>query len=396
MAKRSIENVDVRGKRVLVRIDFNVPLDEGRVADDTRIQAHLATIRGLSQRGARVILMSHLGRPEGRRVESLSLRPVVDHLTELLEMPVAFVATSTGPEAVSAVGQLRPGDVLTLENLRFDPGEEANDPLFAASLAQLADVFVNDAFGAAHRAHASTVGVAALLPSYAGPLLLREVSTLAALLDHPRRPFVAILGGAKVSDKLGVMVNLIGRVDTILVGGGMANTLLLAQGHEIGRSLAEADFTDRARLFLEDASTHGTKVIVPNDVVIAVAIDAGTSDVTDAATVPGDRAIFDIGPETATRYAREVAGAATVFWNGPMGVAERPAFAGGTVTVANAVASSDGTTVVGGGDSIAALRRAGLLDRVTHVSTGGGASLELMEGRRLPGLEAIPERDEAG
>ena len=392
MAKRSIDDIEVRGRRVLVRVDFNVPLEDGRIADDTRIRAHVPTIQQLSGRGARIVLMSHLGRPKGKPDPSLSLRPVAEHLAVLLGQPVAFSEESSGAIAADAVAHLDDGDVLLLENLRFDPGEEADSPDLADRLGTLCDVFVNDAFGAAHRAHASTVGVARRLPAYAGPLLLHEVEALTDLMEAPRRPFVAILGGAKVSDKLGVMVNLAGRVDTILVGGGMANTLLLAQGREIGRSLAEADFVDRARAFLEDAGSRETTVVVPTDVVVAAAIDAERGDVTDVATIDGDMAIFDIGPRTAARYAHEIAGAATVFWNGPMGVAERPAFAEGTLTVAHAVAASDGTTVVGGGDSIAALAKAGLLDRISHVSTGGGASLELLEGRSLPGVEVIPDQ----
>ena len=391
MAKRSIDDVEVRGKRVLVRVDFNVPLDDGRVADDTRILAHLPTIRTLSERGARIVLMSHLGRPQGRALPGLTLRPVAQRLAELLERPVRFVAAASGDAATSAVDALNDGEVLLLENTRFDPGEETNDGAFADRLASLGDLFVNDAFGSAHRAHASTVGVARRLPAYAGPLLLHEVSALTHLLEAPARPFVAILGGAKVSDKLGVMVNLVGRVDTILVGGGMANTLLLARGSEIGRSLAEPDLVDLARAFLADASARGTSVLVPDDVVVGTSIDDERGDVVDVANVAGDRAIFDIGPETAARYARAITGAATVFWNGPMGVAERHPFASGTLTVARAVASSDGTTVVGGGDSIAALARAGLLQRISHVSTGGGASLELLEGRRLPGVDVIPD-----
>ncbi len=391
MAKRSIDGVEVRGKRVLVRVDFNVPLEDGRVADDTRVQAHLPTIRTLSERGARIVLMSHLGRPKGHPVPGLTLRPVAERLAELLERPVRFVDGTTKDASASAVDALNDGEVLLLENLRFDPGEETNDGAFADRLASLGDLFVNDAFGSAHRAHASTVGVARRLPAYAGPLLLHEISTLTHLLEAPTRPFVAILGGAKVSDKLGVMVNLVGRVDTILVGGGMANTLLLAQGNEIGRSLVEADFVDQARAFLADASERGTSVLVPDDVVVGKSIDDEHGDLVDVATVDGDRAIFDIGPETGARYARAIAGAATVFWNGPMGVAERPPFAQGTLTVARAVASSDGTTVVGGGDSIAALARAGLLQQISHVSTGGGASLELLEGRRLPGVDVIPD-----
>ncbi len=391
MTKRSIEDVEVRGKRVLVRVDFNVPIQSGRITDDTRIRSHLPTIQALLSRGARVVLVSHLGRPKGSPDPSLGLRPVAGHLADLLSRPVAFSSDPPGPAAEEDVAALNDGDVLLLENIRFEAGEEANDPDLATRLASLADLFVNDAFGTAHRAHASTVGVAELLPTYAGPLLLHEVATLLQLLEAPRRPFVAILGGAKVSDKLGVMVNLVGRVDSILVGGGMANTILLAQGVEIGRSLAESEFVDQARAFLENAVAHRTSVLVPTDVVVGSSIDDDHGEVTEVATIGGDRAIFDIGPESAARYAQAIAGAATVFWNGPMGVAERTPFAGGTLTVARAVASSDGTTVVGGGDSIAALARAGLLSRISHVSTGGGASLELLEGRTLPGVEAIPE-----
>ena len=396
MTKRSLDGVEVRGRRVLVRVDFNVPLDEGAIADDTRIVAHLPTIRDLSDRGARVVIVSHLGRPKGKANPGLSLRPVADRLGGLLGRDVGFVPTTVGQAATDAVARLRDGDILLLQNLRFDAGEEANDPGFADELASLGELFVNDAFGAAHRAHASTVGVAGRLPAFAGPLLLREVETLTGLLRAPHRPFVAILGGAKVSDKLGVMVNLVGRVDTILVGGGMANTLLLSQGCEIGRSLAEPNLVDQARVFLDDAAVRGTTVLVPDDAIVAASIDDEHGTIVAVANVAGDQAIFDIGPMTAARYAREIAGAATIFWNGPMGVAERPAFAGGTLTVARTVAASDGTSVVGGGDSIAALGEAGLLDRITHVSTGGGASLELLEGRSLPGVEAIPDASANG
>lgn len=393
MAKRSIDDVEVRGKRVLVRVDFNVPMADGRITDDTRIRSHLPTIRNLMDRGAHVVLMSHLGRPKGQANAAFSLRSIADRLSDLLGYPVAFAGFPSDPAVADDVALLGDGDVLLLENIRFDKGEEANDPVFVERLATLGDLFVNDAFGTAHRAHASTVGVASRLPAFAGPLLLHEVETLTRLLGAPERPFVAILGGAKVSDKLGVMFNLVGRVDTILVGGGMANTILLAQGVEIGQSLAESDIVDQARTFLEDAAGRGTTVLVPTDVVVGTTIDDEQGGVTDVATINGDMAIFDIGPETADRFAQAISGAATIFWNGPMGVAERAPFAAGTLAVARAVASSDGTTVVGGGDSIAALARAGLLDQISHVSTGGGASLELLEGRALPGIEVIPERE---
>lgn len=389
MTVQSFDALDVRGRRVLMRVDFNVPLEDGRVVDDTRIRSHLPAIRSLRERGARVVLMSHLGRPKGRPRAELSLRPIAEHLSGLIDVPVLFIGATVGDEAYALVARLADGEVALLENLRFDPREEADDDGFARELAALGDLYVNDAFGAAHRAHASTVGVARLLPAAAGPLLLREVGTLTAMLRQPSRPFVAIVGGAKVSDKLAVMTNLVGRVDTILVGGGMANTLLLATGREIGRSLAEPDFVEQARTFLDSATAGGTDVMIPTDVVIAPAMDAASGRILPINAVPADESVFDIGPETSSRYAGSVTGAATVFWNGPMGVAERVPFSSGTKTVARAVADCRGETVVGGGDSIAALAAAGLLDRIDHVSTGGGASLELLEGRTLPGLAAL-------
>ena len=390
MTKRSVADADVRGKRVLVRVDFNVPLEGGTITDDTRIRAHLPLVRDLIKRGAKVVLMSHLGRPKGRVVPELSLIAVARRLGELLGKRVSLIAPPVGDEAEAAVAGLEDGDVALLENLRFDPGEERNDDGFADGLARLGDLYVDDAFGSAHRAHASTVGIARRLPAYAGPLLLREVETLGELLTDPERPFVAILGGAKVSDKLAVMTNLAGKVDTVLVGGGMANTFLLAQDKPVGRSLVEPDQVEAARTFLDTAGSRGTDVIRPTDVVVAASMD-DLGVVAGVDSVGADQSIFDIGPETASHYAHIIRGADTIFWNGPMGVAERPAFADGTRIVAEAVASSAGTSVVGGGDSIAALNRLGLLDRISHVSTGGGASLELLEGRKLPGVDAIPE-----
>ncbi|HEV2527829.1 MAG TPA: phosphoglycerate kinase [Thermomicrobiales bacterium] len=391
MSRRSIAGLDVAGRRVLVRLDFNVPLQGTTITDDTRIRAHLPTIRDLADRGARVVLMSHLGRPKGTPKPELSLAPVAEQLGDLLDRPVAFVPATIGPEARSAVDRLNDGDVLLLENLRFDGREEANDGTFAGELAALGDIFVNDAFGAAHRAHASTVGVAELLPAYAGPLLLGEVETLSRLIESPEHPFIAILGGAKVSDKLAVMSNLVGKVDVMLLGGGMANTLLLARGYDIGKSLAEPDFLDRARTLLEEATDRGTEIVLPTDAVVSDRID-GEGTVAPVDEIRADQAIFDIGPATLDDYRRRVAGARLILWNGPMGVAERPAFAAGTRGLAVAVADSPATSVVGGGDSIAALAAAGLTDRITHVSTGGGASLELLEGKELPGVMAIPER----
>ncbi len=391
MTKRSVADAEVAGKRVLVRVDFNVPLDGGEVADDTRIRAALPTIRLLRDRGARIVLASHLGRPKGKRDDRYTLAPVAKRLEDLLGAPVAFIPETTGDEATAAVDALAPGGVLLLENLRFDPGEEANNDAYAADLASLADVFVNDAFGAAHRAHASVVGVAGRLPAYAGLLLLAEADTLSRLLREPERPFVAILGGAKVSDKIGVVEHLLDRVDALLIGGGMANTFLLAQGIEVGSSLAERGCLDDARRILDRARERGVNVALPTDAVVASAIDAAAGTVVPIDAIPADASIFDIGPDTVRAFAAIIATAGTVFWNGPMGVFERSPFAAGTHGVAEAVAASPGFTVVGGGDSVAAVEQAGLADRIGHISTGGGASLELLEGRTLPGLAAIPD-----
>jgi phosphoglycerate kinase len=391
MAKRSVADADVAGRRVLLRVDFNVPLEDGSIVDDTRIRAALPTIEHLLDREARVIVISHLGRPKGKPSPEASLAPAARRLSELLGRPVPLVPETTGAAAAAAVAALQPGDVLMLENLRFDPGEERNDPALASRLAELADLYVDDAFGAAHRAHASVVGVAHQLPAYAGLLLQREADTLQRLLDAPRRPFIAVIGGAKVSDKLGVIEHLLERVDALLIGGGMANTFLLAQGHEIGASLAERDLVESARSLIDRSGTLGVTLDLPSDVVIAGAIDAPEGLVVDVASIPPDAAVFDIGPDTAARYASVIAGAGSVFWNGPMGVFEREPFASGTRTVAQALADCPGFTVVGGGESVAAVEQAGLADRIGHISTGGGASLELLEGRELPGLAAIPE-----
>jgi phosphoglycerate kinase len=391
MPKRSIADADVRGKRALVRVDFNVPLRDGEVADDTRIRAALPTIASLLDRGAAVILATHLGRPKGRRNAALSVAPVARRLSDLLGRPVATVPAVVGPEAERAAAALRPGDVLLLENTRFEPGEEANDPALAAALAKLADLYVNDAFGAAHRAHASTVGVAAHLPAYAGLLLQREEAALARLLHEPERPFVAILGGAKVSDKLAVLRHLLDRVDALLLGGGMANTVLLAQGDEIGASLAEPDRVADARALLADAAGRGVRLMLPSDVVVAPSLDNGSATMVAVDAVPPEEAIFDIGPETVDRYCAPIASAGTIFWNGPMGVFEHPPYDRGTLGIARCVADAAGFTVVGGGDSVAAVEAAGVADRIDHISTGGGASLEFVEGRTLPGIAAIPD-----
>ncbi|MDX6375846.1 MAG: phosphoglycerate kinase [Gaiellaceae bacterium] len=394
MARRArIDDLgDLRGKRVLVRVDFNVPVDHGVVGDDTRIRAALETIDDLRGRRARVILCSHLGRPKGRVVAEFSLRPVAVRLAELLGTPVAFATDCVGPVAEEAVSTLGEGDVLLLENVRFHPGEEANDPEFARALAALADAYVNDAFGAAHRAHASTEGVAHLLPAAAGHLLEREVTTLSALLESPERPFVAVVGGAKVTDKIGVIERLCEVADEILIGGAMAYTFVLAGGGAVGDSLVEDDAgQETARRAQAHAEERGCTLRLPEDSVVADAFSAdANTQVVPSDQIPDRWMGLDIGPAAAALYAERVRGASTVLWNGPMGVFELEPFAAGTKAVAEAVADCAGTTVVGGGDSVAAITQLGLADRVTHVSTGGGASLELLEGRVLPGVAAIP------
>lgn len=391
MTKRSVSDADVRGKRVLVRVDFNVPLQGGEVSDDTRIRAALPTIQLLLDRGAAVILASHLGRPKGKPDAKYSIAPAAARLADLLGIDVLTASDVAGPVAMAAAQALQPGQVLVVENTRFEPGEEKNDPALAKALAALADIFVNDAFGAAHRAHASTVGVADYLPSYAGLLLQNEVAVLSQLLDEPERPFVAILGGAKVSDKLAVISHLLTRVDALLLGGGMANTLLLAQGDEIGNSLAEPNLVDQAQALMSEARERGVAILVPRDVVVAASIDSADASVVSSGRVPAGMSIFDVGPETVREYCTQVSNARTVFWNGPMGVFEKEAFASGTLGLARCVAASAAFTVVGGGDSISAIEAAGVGDRIDHISTGGGASLELLEGRTLPGVAAIPD-----
>ena len=391
MPKRSVTEAEVRGKRVLVRVDFNVPLRDGTVADDSRIRASLPTIQDLRERGAAVVLATHLGRPKGKADPAYSVAPVARRLSELLGLHVATVAAVAGPEAERAAATLRPGEVLLLENTRFEPGEEANDAELAARLARLGDLFVNDAFGAAHRAHASTVGVAKLLPSYAGLLLQREEIALSRLLKDPERPFVAVLGGAKVSDKFGVLEHLLGRVNALLLGGGMANTVLLAQGYQIGTSLAEPDLVVEARRLLDAAEARGVLILSPKDAITARSVDSTHGAVTAVDAIAADEAIFDIGPATVARYCEQVARARTVFWNGPMGVFERAPFASGTLGIARCVGDADAFTVVGGGDSLAAIDASGVAERIDHVSTGGGASLEYLEGRALPGIAALPD-----
>ena len=392
--KRSVVDADVAGKRVLVRVDFNVPVHDGVVTDDTRIRAALPTIELLVGRGARVILMSHLGRPKGEGFEAeFSMAPVVERLGELTSAPIILVGASTGPVVQRAAAELAPGQILVLENLRFDAREKKNDPEFAAELASLADIYVDDAFGVAHRAHASVVGVPALLPSYAGLLLAREVDTITGMLEEPQRPFVAVLGGSKVSDKIGVIDHLIDVVDTLLIGGGMCFTFMRAQGKDIGTSLVEPDWVERAGAMLDKARAKGCELVLPVDYVAAdrFAADADTC-VVSADAMPSDRMGLDIGPESIRLYADRIAAARTVFWNGPMGVFEMPAFEAGTRGVGEAIAANAAcASIVGGGDSVAAVKQFGLEEGVTFVSTGGGASMKLVEGASLPGVEAIPD-----
>lgn len=383
----TLDDLDLAGARVLLRSDLNVPLDDGQVADDFRIRASLPTIARLRESGAIVIVASHLGRPSGAD-PALSLTPVGERLSELGGFAVAQLPAVIGPEVEAAVAAASPGDVLLLENTRFEAGETTNDPALAAALGELADVFVLDAFGTAHRAHASTVGVAEHVKSAAGPLLAAEVEALSGLLDSPDRPYVVVLGGAKVSDKLGVMKALLPRVDVMLVGGGMCFTLLAAEGYDVGNSLLEEDMIDEAGELLK--SEWGSRVTLPSDIVVAdrFAADA-TPSVVAATDMPEDSYGLDIGPESAELFASVVAGARAVFWNGPMGVFEWESFRAGTETVARAFAESEAFTVAGGGDSVSALRSFGLEDAISHMSTGGGAGLEFLEGDPLPGLVAL-------
>ena len=391
--KRSVLDADVAGKRVLTRVDFNVPIKDGRVTDDSRVRAALPTINHLVRHGARVILMSHLGRPAGTGYEeAFSLRPVADHLATLVDAKVSYVRDVCGEQARAAADALRDGEVLVLENLRFEAGEKKNDPAFARALAALGDLYVDDAFGVSHRAHASVVGVPELLPAYAGLLLAHEVETITGMLEDPRRPFVAVLGGSKVSDKIGVIDRLIDTVDTLLVGGGMAFTFVRAQGHDVGTSLLEQDWVQKAGEMVEKARAKGCDLVLPVDYVVADRFaDDATTEVVAADAIPDGMMGLDVGPRTVELYAAKIAQARTIFWNGPMGVFEMPSFEAGTRGVAQAIAdNAEANSIVGGGDSGAAVNQFGLADRMTFVSTGGGASMKLVEGEALPGVEAIP------
>lgn len=386
----SFREADLAGRRVLLRVDFNVPLSEGGVRDDTRIRSALPTIEGLLEAGASLVLISHLGRPDGHPEPGLSLKPVADRLSELLGREVLFCHETIGPKALGMASSLEPGQVLLLENLRFDPGETANAPEFARSLAELADIYVDDAFGTAHRAHASTAGVAELLPAYAGDLLLDELGHLEALAGDPARPLTVVLGGAKVSDKIGLINRFLDLADHVLIGGAMCFPFFRAQGHSTGASLVEEEGVEMAREILGKSEGRRADLVLPVDLVLGRSFEADTETMTiDSTEVPDGWMGLDIGPVTAGRYADSISEAGTVFWNGPMGAFELEPFATGTRAVAEAVAACDGKTVVGGGDSVAALTEFGLIDSVDWVSTGGGASLELLEGLPLPGVEAL-------
>jgi phosphoglycerate kinase len=401
MNKKTIDDIDPRGKRVFVRVDFNVPLEGDRITDDTRVRAALPTLKSLLDRGAALIVASHLGRPKGRPDPALSLAPVAKRLSELLGTPVKMLSDCVGPEVDAAVKAMKPGDVVMLENLRFHPEEEKGDEAFAKQLAGLADIYVNDAFGAAHRAHASTSVMAKFLPAVAGLLMGKEVEMLTKVLDSPERPFVSILGGVKA--KIAVIENLMKKVDTLIIGGGMAYTFLKAQGKEIGKSVLDEENFETAKRILQETAGGRPKLMLPVDVVVTTPsgvefkpsikfVEGSPVEVVPTSAIPADRMGVDIGPETRKLYADEIERAKRIVWNGPMGIFEIPAFAEGTRAIAQAVADSDSMSVVGGGDSAAAIEQMGFADRVTHVCTGGGASLEFLEGKELPGIAALNDK----
>jgi len=395
MAKKTVRDIDVAGMRVLVRVDFNVPLDDtGGVADDTRIRAALPTLKYLLDGGASLVVMSHLGRPKGEVVESMRLTPVAARLQELLGVEVHKMDAVIGEEVEKACAELVPGQVILLENLRFEPGEEKNDPGFAAALAHLGDMYVDDAFGAAHRAHASVTGVAERLPAVAGFLMEKEVQILQGLIEDPARPFVAVLGGSKISDKLKVLGSFQELVDIMLIGGGMCFTIFKSQGLEIGKSLCEDDLLDEVGAVLEQAKEKRAEIKLPVDLVAASEFkEDADSRIVDASEIPTGWMCLDIGPLTIAEYKQSIGEARTIFWNGPMGVFEWQRFEGGTRAVAEAIAGSSAVTVAGGGDTIAAIEKYGLEDGFTHISTGGGASMELLEGKTLPGVAILLNKD---
>ncbi|MGG4441384.1 phosphoglycerate kinase [Brevibacillus fortis] len=392
MNKKSIRDVELAGKRVFCRVDFNVPMQDGVITDDTRIRAAVPTIRFMMEAGAKVILASHFGRPKGQVVEEMRLTPVAAHLSSLLGKDVHKLEDCHGAVVEAAVERMESGDVILLENVRFHAGEEKNDPELAKSFAVLADLFVNDAFGTAHRAHASTAGIAEYIPAVAGLLMEKEIRFMGGALSKPERPFTAIVGGAKVKDKIAVIENLLTKVDHLIIGGGMANTFLKAQGYGIGASLCEDDKLDLARTLMDQAKERGVQLLMPVDVVVAdrFAADA-EKQVVAIDAIPDGWMALDIGPKTVEQYHSVIVDSKTVVWNGPMGVFEMDAFAGGTIGVAKAMAACNGTTIIGGGDSVAAVEKAGVAEQMTHISTGGGASLEFMEGKELPGVAVLAD-----
>jgi phosphoglycerate kinase len=389
--KKTVRDIDVAGKKVLMRVDFNVPLKDGVVTDDTRVRAAIPTIQYLKEQGAGIILISHLGRPAGTGFEpAFTLRPAAEKLAELTGYDVKFIEDTYGDEAAAACAAVKPGDILVLENVRFLKAEKKNDPAVAEKLASYADIFVLDAFGTAHRAQGSVVGPAAYIPAVAGFLLEKEVDTLTSIFAEPERPFVAIVGGSKVSSKIGVLDHLIDSADTLIIGGGMAYTFFLAKGYSVGTSLQEPDWIEAAGKMLEKAEAKGCKILLPIDnVVTDDFVENNVIETVDSDKIPDDRMGMDIGPKTVELYCDAVKGAKTVFWNGPMGVFEKDAFAKGTEAVARAIADSDCTSIIGGGDSVAAINKFGLADKMSWISTGGGASMELVEGKALPGVEAL-------